>query len=116
MGALRTSLLLIPIAHTLITAPFVVRTLLPILRSLDPPAARATSVMETSPLRAVVGSGTCPCCGRRCWWAVFAFTISLGEFGATLLISRRSAHHARRHLPRPQPAWSAQLPAPGPWL
>jgi thiamine transport system permease protein len=88
MGPLRTSLLLIPIAHTLIAAPFVVRTLLPALRGLDPRLREAAAVMGASPLRG--------------WWevdvpilwratlvgAVFAFTISLGEFGATLLISR----------------------------
>ena len=40
MGSLRTSLILIPIAHTLIAAPFVLRMLLPTLRSLDPRFAR----------------------------------------------------------------------------
>ncbi len=88
MGPLRTSPLLIPIAHTLIAAPFVVRSLLPALRSLDPRLREAAAVLGASP--------------RRTWWtvdlpmlwramlvgAVFAFTISLGEFGATLLISR----------------------------
>lgn len=88
MGPLRTSLILVPIAHTLIAAPFVVRTFLPALRSLDPRLRQAASVMGASPARA--------------WWeidvpllaramlvsAAFAFTISLGEFGATLLISR----------------------------
>lgn len=88
MGQLRTSLLLVPIAHTLIAVPFVVRTFLPALRSLDPNLRKAAAVMGASPARA--------------WWevdvpllaravlvcAAFAFTISLGEFGATLLISR----------------------------
>lgn len=88
MGALRTSLVLVPIAHTLIAAPFVVRTFLPALRSLDPRLRQAAAVMGAGPTRA--------------WWevdvpllarallvcAAFAFTISLGEFGATLLISR----------------------------
>lgn len=88
MGSLRASLLLIPIAHTLIAAPFVVRTLLPALRSLDPHLREAAANLGADPLRV--------------WWeidlpllrpalvvgAVFAFTISLGEFGATLLISR----------------------------
>lgn len=88
MGSLRASLLLIPIAHTLIAAPFVVRTLLPALRSLDPHLREAAANLGAAPLRV--------------WWeidlpllrpalvvgAVFAFTISLGEFGATLLISR----------------------------
>ncbi len=88
MGSLRTSLILVPIAHTLIAAPFVVRTLLPALRGLDPRLREAAAVLGASPVRTwreidvpilfravVVG-------------AVFAFTISLGEFGATLLISR----------------------------
>jgi thiamine transport system permease protein len=88
MGALRTSVVLTPIAHTLIAAPFVVRTLLPALRSIDPRLRQAAAVMGASPTRR--------------WWevdvpllarpvlvaAAFAFTISLGEFGATLLISR----------------------------
>jgi thiamine transport system permease protein len=88
MGNLRTSLLLIPVAHTLIAMPFVVRTLLPALRSLNPRLREAAAVLGASPFRVwreidlpllrpalIVG-------------AVFAFTISLGEFGATLLISR----------------------------
>ncbi len=88
MGPLRTSLLLTPIAHTLIAAPFVVRTLLPALRSLDPRLREAAAVLGAEP--------------RRVWWevdapllwragltaAAYAFVISLGEFGATLLISR----------------------------
>lgn len=91
LGALRTSLLLTPIAHTLIAAPFVVRTFLPALRSLDPHLREAAALLGASPIRG--------------WWevdaplllrallvsATFAFTISLGEFGATLLISRPDA-------------------------
>jgi thiamine transport system permease protein len=88
MGALRTSPILVPIAHTLIAAPFVLRTFLPALRGLDPRLRQAAAVMGASP--------------GRVWWeidvpllarallvcAAFAFTISLGEFGATLLLSR----------------------------
>jgi thiamine transport system permease protein len=88
MGPLRTSLWLTPVAHTLIAAPFVMRTFLPALRRLDPQLRESAAVMGASPWRT--------------WWeidvpllyravlvsAVFAFTISLGEFGATLLVSR----------------------------
>lgn len=91
MGSLRTSLLLVPVAHTLIAAPFVVRTFLPALRGMDPHLREAAAVMGAPP--------------ARVWWeidvpmllraalvgAVFAFTISLGEFGASLLISRPDA-------------------------
>ncbi len=88
MGEWRTSLLLTPIAHTLIAVPFVLRTFLPALRSIDPRLREAAAILGASP--------------RHAWWevdapillrallvsATFAFTISLGEFGATLLISR----------------------------
>ena len=91
MGSLRTSLWLTPLAHTLIAAPFVVRTFLPALRGLDPRLRESSAVLGASPLRT--------------WWevdvpilframlvgAIFAFTVSLGEFGATLLVSRPDA-------------------------
>ena len=88
MGRLRSSLLLIPIAHTLIAMPFVIRTFLPALRRVDSRLRESAAVMGATPLQV--------------WWqidvpllfrallvsATFAFTISLGEFGASLLISR----------------------------
>ena len=88
MGNLRTSLWLTPIAHTLIATPFVVRTFLPALRGLDSRLRESAAVLGAS--------------SARTWWevdvpilfraavvgAIFAFTVSLGEFGATLLISR----------------------------
>lgn len=88
MGALRTSPFLIPIAHTLIAAPFVIRTFLPALRSLDPRLRQAAATMGASPSR-VWWEIDAPLLGRAVLvCAAFSFTISLGEFGATLLISR----------------------------
>lgn len=88
MGPLRTSPLLIPIAHTLIAAPFVIRTFLPALRSLDPRLRQAAAILGASPLR-VWWEVDVPLLGRAVLvCAAFSFTISLGEFGATLLISR----------------------------
>jgi thiamine transport system permease protein len=88
MGALRTSPILIPIAHTLIAAPFVMRTFLPALRSLDPRLRQAASTLGASPLR-VWWEIDAPLLGRAVLvCSAFSFTISLGEFGATLLISR----------------------------
>ena len=88
MGALRTSPILIPIAHTLIAAPFVIRTFLPALRSLDPRLRQAAATMGASPAR-VWWEIDAPLLGRAVLvCAAFSFTISLGEFGATLLISR----------------------------
>lgn len=80
--------LLIPLAHSLVALPFVVRTLLPALRSIPVSLRQAAGVLGASPLRT--------------WWevdlpiiaraalvsAVFAFTISLGEFGATSFLAR----------------------------
>lgn len=86
---LRTSWWIIPIAHALVGVPFVVRTMVPVLRSIDPVLHEAASVLGASPARArreidlpiglrglVVGAG-------------FAFAVSLGEFGATSFLPRR---------------------------
>lgn len=79
---------LVPLAHTLIALPLVIRTLQPALASIPPNLRQAAQVLGASPWRA--------------WWTVewpllrratlaaaaFAFTVSLGEFGATLLLTR----------------------------
>jgi thiamine transport system permease protein len=79
---------MIPLAHTLVALPFVVRALQPALASLPERLHQAAASLGASPIRS--------------WWAVdwpiirratlsaaaFAFTISLGEFGATSLLTR----------------------------
>ena len=83
---LRRSPLLIPLAYTLIALPFVVRSILPALRSLNPRLRESAAVMGASPGR-VVREIDLPIIGRALLVAaVFAFTIALGEFGATLLL------------------------------
>ncbi|MCS6845694.1 MAG: iron ABC transporter permease [Caldilineales bacterium] len=85
---LRTSLALVPLAYTLIAMPFVVRTLLPALRRLDPGLREAAATLGASPTQ-VVREVDLPLIWRGLLVAaVFAFTISLGEFGATLLLYR----------------------------
>lgn len=85
---LRASPLLIPLAHTLVAFPFVVRSLAPALRSIRPRLHQAAAVMGASPLR-VFRHIDLPLIARAVLVAAaFAFTISLGEFGATALISR----------------------------
>lgn len=88
MGAWRTSPLLIPMAHTLIAFPFVVRTLLPALRSLDPRLREAAAVLGASPMRTWIEVDAPLLFRAALVGATFAFTISLGEFGATLLVAR----------------------------
>ncbi len=85
---LRASPLLVPLAHTLVALPFVVRSLTPALRSIRPRLRQAASVLGASPAR-VIARVDLPLVGRALLVAAaFAFTISLGEFGATALIAR----------------------------
>ncbi len=85
---LRTSPLLLPLAHSLVAFPFVVRSLLPVLRGLKPAWREAAGVLGASPAR-TVREIDLPIVGRALLvGAVFAFTVSIGEFGATLLIAR----------------------------
>ncbi len=79
---------LVPLAHTLMALPLVVRTLQPALASIPPRLREAALTLGATPWRA--------------WWSVdwpilwravlaaaaLAFTVSLGEFGATLLLAR----------------------------
>jgi thiamine transport system permease protein len=85
---LRASILLIPLAHTLVAFPFVVRSLTPALRSIQPRLRQAASVLGASPSQ-VIRYVDFPLVGRALLVAAsFAFTISLGEFGATSLLAR----------------------------
>jgi len=85
---LRASLALVPLAHTLVALPFVIRSLLPVLRGIQPGLREAAAVLGASPWR-VWREVDLPIVGRALLvGAVFAFTVSLGEFGATVLIAR----------------------------
>jgi thiamine transport system permease protein len=85
---LRTSPLLVVLAHTLVALPFVVRSVLPVLRSIDPHLREAAALLGASSWR-VWREVDLPIVARAVLvGAVFAFTISMGEFGATSLIAR----------------------------
>ncbi len=85
---LRSSLLLVPLAHTLVAFPFVVRNLTPALRSIRPRVRQAAAMLGASP-GYVFRYIDLPLVARSLLVAAaFAFTISLGEFGATSLIAR----------------------------
>ncbi|MGB0112558.1 MAG: iron ABC transporter permease, partial [Ilumatobacteraceae bacterium] len=84
----RASWWLVPVGHALVAIPFVVRSCVSVLRSVDPAMSDAAATLGASPARA--------------WWsivvpylwaplgvgAVLAAAISLGEFGATSFLSR----------------------------
>lgn len=85
---LRSSWILVPLAHTLVAFPFVVRNLTPALRSIRPRIHQAAAVLGASPAN-VLKYIDVPLIARSVLVAAtFAFTISLGEFGATSLIAR----------------------------
>jgi thiamine transport system permease protein len=85
---LRASLLLIPLAHTLVAFPFIVRSLTPSLRSINPRIRNAAQMLGASNFE-VAKRIDLPIVGRALIVAaIFAFAISLGEFGATALIAR----------------------------
>ena len=85
---LRTSVVLVPIAQAVVAVPLVIRTLLPVLRSIDQRLREAAGVLGASPLR-VFTAVDLPVLGRSLGLAVgFAFAVSLGEFGATSFLSR----------------------------
>jgi thiamine transport system permease protein len=84
----RASWWLVPVGHALVAVPFVLRTVLPVLRALEPRRREAAATLGAPPLRA--------------WWEIvgphlrrpivistgLAAAISLGEFGASSFLSR----------------------------
>ncbi len=85
---LRSSILMLPIVHAVVAVPFVLRSVLPGFRSIQQSLREAAAMLGAD--------------GWRTWWevdwplmrrpilvaALFAFTISLGEFSATIFLAR----------------------------
>jgi thiamine transport system permease protein len=85
---LRSSPWLVPIAQALVAIPFVVRSVTPVLRSIDPRLREAAATLGASPGR-IWREVDLPIAARAVLVAAgFAFAISLGEFGATIFIVR----------------------------
>lgn len=86
--SLITSPLIIPLAHTIIALPFVIRTLQPALASIPQHLRHAAATLGASPFR-VWQTVDWPIISRAVLAAsTFAFTVSLGEFGAASLLAR----------------------------
>src|SRR5690606_16952033 len=74
--------------QALVAVPFVIRTLLPALRSVDPRMRAAAKVLGASPLR-VWREVELPLMLRPlAGAAAFCMAVSLGEFGATVFVAR----------------------------
>ena len=85
---LRTSGLLVPIAQAVVAVPLVVRTVLPVLRAIDPRLREAAAVLG-APAGRVLRDVDLPIGLRSLGLAIgFAFAVSLGEFGATAFLAR----------------------------
>jgi thiamine transport system permease protein len=79
---------IVPVVQALVAIPFVVRIMVPTLRSIDPRLREAAALLGASPGRVrrevdlpIVARGLAVAGG-------FAFAISLGEFGATVFLAR----------------------------
>jgi thiamine transport system permease protein len=86
----RGALLLVPIAQALVATPFVVRTMLPVLRGIDGRLREAAATLGASPRR-VWREIDLPIVSRAGLVAAgFAFAVTVGEFGATIFVARAS--------------------------
>ena len=79
---------LIPLGHTLVATPFVVRALLPVLRSIPPGQRDAAATLGASPARAWLAIDVDHIARPLAAGAGLAAAISLGEFGATTFLTR----------------------------
>lgn len=87
-GRWLASPLFVPLAHTLIALPFVIRSLQPALASIPERLRQAAASLGASPFR-VWQTVDWPIVRRASLAAaIFAFTVSLGEFGAAALLAR----------------------------
>jgi thiamine transport system permease protein len=85
---LRTSIVLVPLAHALVAVPFVVRATVPTLRAIRHDLREAAAVLGAAPRR-VWREVDLPMTARAlAVGAGFAAAVSLGEFGATAFIVR----------------------------
>lgn len=85
---LRASPLLLPLAHSLVAFPFVVRLITPAVRSIRANLREAAALLGANPLR-IWREVDLPIVARALLvGGAFAFTVSMGEFGATSMIAR----------------------------
>jgi len=85
---LRASILLVPVAHALVAIPFVVRSTVPVMESIQHRLREAAAVLGASPRRAWREVDLPLITRALAVAAMFAFAISVGEFGATSFIAR----------------------------
>ena len=112
---LRGSAAIVPIAQATVALPFVIRTVVPLARTIDPRLREVATMAGAGPRRVWL-SVDAPVLRRALGVAAgFAFAVSLGEFGATVFIVRPETTTlpvvVYRLLGRPGPAAYAQAMA-----
>jgi thiamine transport system permease protein len=85
---LRSSPILVPIAQALVALPLVVRTVLPVLRSIDPRLRESAAVLGAAPWRVLRDVDLSVVARPALAASGFAFAVALGEFGATSFLAR----------------------------
>jgi thiamine transport system permease protein len=85
---LRSSYWIVPIAHTLVAMPFVVRSVLPSLRAIKPSIGEAAAVLGASRWQRWRRIELPLITRSIAVGATFAFTVSMGEFGASSFVAR----------------------------
>ena len=88
---LRSSVWIVPLVHALVAVPFVVRTVLPVLRSVPDGLLDAASTLGSTPWQVWRRVEFPLIRGALVAAAGFAFAVSLGEFGATSFLTRRGS-------------------------
>jgi thiamine transport system permease protein len=88
---LRGSWVIVPIGQALVALPLVVRTVLPVLRALDPRQREAAATLGASPARSWRTVDLPVLTRALAVGAAFAAAVSLGEFGATSFLARTDA-------------------------
>ncbi|MGZ4770964.1 MAG: ABC transporter permease subunit, partial [Ilumatobacteraceae bacterium] len=78
----------IPLGHALVAVPFVVRALLSVLRSIPADLRAAAATLGATPVRAWWHVEAVALRGPLLAGAGFSAAISLGEFGATTVLTR----------------------------
>ena len=85
---LRGSWLILIIAHSLIAYPFVIRSVLPALRAVPTQLQESAAVLGASPTKTFIHIYLPILTPGLIVGATFAFAVSMGEFGASLLLVR----------------------------
>lgn len=85
---LRDSPILVPVAQALVALPLVVRTLVPVLHGIDDRQRQAAASLGAGPLRTLLTVDLPVVWKPLLAAAGFAFSVSLGEFGATSFLAR----------------------------